>query len=134
MNRGEVYRFNYLWGHEAEKGRTGSRKIRRVCLMMEIRGWLYLFPITSLEPQPEAGNERLYVEIPEIEKRRIGLSLEKRSYLVLDDYNKVRSDELYDFESLTPTGSLSLRFMEGVARRFQTAVQEKRPISGLTRR
>ena len=102
--------------------------------MMQIGDWLYLFPFTSLEPQPEVRGERLYVEIPEIEKRRVGLSLEKPSYLVLDDYNKVRSDELYDFESLTPSGSLSLRFMEDVGRRFQKAVREKRAIRGRTRR
>lgn len=129
MNRGEVYRFNYLWGHEADRGQTGSRKIRRVCLMMQVGDHLYLFPITSLEPQPD----RLFVEVPEIEKRRVGLSLDERSFLILDDYNRVRSDKLYDFESLTPTGTLSLRFMEDIGRRFQTAVREKRPISGLTR-
>lgn len=55
MNRGEVYRFNYLWGHEAERGRTGSRKIRKVCLVMQVGEWLYLFPFTSLEPKPVEG-------------------------------------------------------------------------------
>lgn len=134
MNRGDVYRFNYLWGHEAENGQTGSEKIRRVCLMMQVESWLFLFPITSLEPQSELGRERLYVEVPEIEKRRVGLSSNKPSYLILDDYNKVRSDELYDFESLTPTGSLSPRFVGHVARQLQQALQEKRPISGLARR
>ncbi|BCB17183.1 hypothetical protein [Bosea sp. ANAM02] len=134
MKRGDVYRFNYLWGHEAEKAQTGSKKIRRVCLMMQVENWLLLFPITSLEPQPEAGEERLYVEIPETEKRRVGLSLDKPSYLVLDDYNKVRSDELYDFASMTPTGSLSPRFVGHVARHLHQAIQEKRPIRGLIRR
>lgn len=49
MNRGDVYRFNYLWGHEAERQEESGRKIRRVCLMMQIDEWLYLFPITSLK-------------------------------------------------------------------------------------
>ena len=133
MVPGEIYRFNYLWGHEAQKGRTGSRKVRRVCLAMQIGEYLYLFPITSLEPQPENGRDRLYVEVPEIEKRRVQLSLEKRSFLVLDDYNRVRSDRLYDFESLTPTGTLSLRFMEHIGLMFQAAVRDKRPNLGLTR-
>lgn len=134
MNRGEVYRYNYLWGHEAEQQRENSRKIRRVCLMMQIDGWLYLFPITSLEPQPEEpGDERLYEVIPEIEKRRIGLRSEKVSYLILDDYNRVRSDKLYDFESLEPVGMFSLKFMERVGRRFRDAMRENRPIQGLTR-
>lgn len=134
MKRGDVYRFNYLWGHEAARGQTGSKKIRSVCLMMQVEDWLFLFPITSLEPQPEAGQERLYVEIPELEKSRLRLSSDKPSYLILDDYNKVRSDELYDFESLTPRGSLSPRFVGQVARVLHQAIQEKRPLRGLTRR
>lgn len=135
MNRGEVYRFHYLWGHEAARGEESGRKIRRVCLMMEVNGWLYLFPISGQVPQPrEPGEERLYEVVPETEQRRIGLGSEKVSHLILDDYNKVRADELYDFESLTPTGSFSPRFLEKVARRFLTAMQEKRPIAGLTRK
>ena len=135
MRPGEVYRYNYLWGHEAARGEESGRKIRRVCLMMEVNGWIYLFPISSRVPMPaEQGSERLYEVVPETEQRRIGLSSDKASHLILDDYNKVRPDELYDFESLTPVGSFSARFLEKVARRFLTAVRENRPIAGLTRR
>ena len=38
MRPGEVYRYNYLWGHEAARGEASGRKIRRVCLMMEVNG------------------------------------------------------------------------------------------------
>lgn len=135
MKRGEVYRYNYLWGHEAERGDESGRKVRRVCLMMEINGWLYLFPISSRVPTRRgAGEERLYEIIPETEQRRIGLGPEKVSHLILDDYNKIRPDELYDFESLKPVGSFSQRFLERVARRFLTAVKEKRNIAGTIRR
>lgn len=135
MNRGEVYRFHYLWGHEAARGEESGRKIRHVCLMMEINGWLYLFPISGQVPQPrEPGEERLYEVVPETEQRRIGLGSEKVSHLILDDYNRVRTDELYDFESLMPTGTFSTRFLEKVAKRFMDAMRERRPIAGLTRR
>lgn len=36
---------------------------------------------------------------------------DKVSHLILDDYNKVRVDELYDFESLESVGSFSLKFL-----------------------
>ncbi len=55
MKRGEVYRYHYLWGHEAERGEESGRKIRRVCLMMEVNGWIYLFPISSRVPNPSAS-------------------------------------------------------------------------------
>ncbi|UXN57717.1 hypothetical protein [Phyllobacterium zundukense] len=100
--------------------------------MMEINGW-----ISGQRPQPrQSGEERIYEIIPETERHRIGLGAEadKVSHLILDDYNKVRTDELYDFESLTPVGSFSPRFLERVARRFLDAVRDSRPIAGLTRR
>lgn len=66
MKRGEVYRYNYLWGHEAARGEEGGRKIRRVCLMMEVNGWLYLFQISSQLPKPaEPGNKRIFEVVPE---------------------------------------------------------------------
>jgi hypothetical protein len=135
MKRGEVYRFNYLWGHEAERREESGRKIRRACLMMQVDDHLYLFPLSSLVPRPrEPGEERFYEVVPEIECRRIGLGPDEVSHLILDDYNKVRVDELYDFESLTPVGSFSLRFLEKVARRFIEAVRDRHPIRGLSRR
>ena len=135
MERGEVYRFNYLWSHEAEKNRVSGSKIRRVCLAMKVNEWLYLFRITSLEPQPQDdGEERMYLEIPPIERQRVGLNQDHPSYLILDDYNRVREDELYDFESTTPEGQFSVLFLQEIARRFQVAIQEKRPMQGLIRR
>lgn len=133
MRRGDVFRFHYLWGHEAARGEESGRKIRSVCLVLEIDGWLYLFPITSRKP---AAGERLHEVIPETECRRIGLDPTggRISYLVLDDYNKVRNGEFYDFESLEPVGSFSPRFMKQIARRFLDAVQTRRAITGRTRR
>jgi hypothetical protein len=136
MNRGEVYRFSYLWNHEAKRGEESGRKIRRVVLMMEMGGSLYLFPMSGDRPQPrEDGKERLFVIVPEIERRRIGLGhdTEKVTHLILDHYNKVRRDRLYDFESIHPVGSFSLKFLDQVAKLFREAVHEKRPIVGLKR-
>ncbi|MCD1645124.1 hypothetical protein [Aurantimonas coralicida] len=74
MNVGEVYRFNYLWDHEAERGEESGRKIRRVVFMMEIGGWRYLFPMSGDPPEPrENGVDRVFVIGPEMERRRIGL-------------------------------------------------------------
>lgn len=37
---------------------------------------------------------------------RVGLSSTSPSYLVLDDFNKISRDRLYDFEGLDPLDTL----------------------------
>ena len=134
MIRGGVYRFNYLWSHEHARGEESGRKIRHACLIVETGDHLYLFPITSKKPVAHvAGEERLFEEVPEIECRRVGLSGSGASYLVLDDFNKVRRNKLYDFESLEPMGTLSARFLEKCARQFLQAVAERRKLKGVSR-
>src|SRR5690554_1811924 len=85
---------------------------------------------------PATGPRRgtAYEVIPETGQRRIGLGSDRTSHLILDDYNKVRAGEFYDFESLVPVGSFSTRFLEKVARRFLEAIQQKRCVAGVSRR
>ena len=134
MIRGGVYRFNYLWSHEHDRGEESGRKIRHACLIVETADFLYLFPLTSKKPTPRsAADQRIFEIVPEIECRRVGLSTTGQSYLVLDDYNKVSRSKLYDFEGLDPVGTLSPRFLEGCARRFLQAVAERRKLKGVSR-
>lgn len=134
MIRGGVYRFNYLWSHEHDRGEESGRKIRHACLIIETPEALYLFPFTSKRPVPRtAGERRIFEPVPEIECRRVGLSDTGQSYLVLDDFNKVTRGKLYDFEGLEPVGTLSVRFLEQCARRFLQAVAERRPVKGVRR-
>ncbi|MDB5552541.1 MAG: hypothetical protein JWL86_2525 [Rhizobium sp.] len=134
MIRGGVYRFNYLWSHEHDRGEESGRKIPRACLIVETADFLYLFPITSKKPMPRSTSEqRIFELVPEIESKRIGLSSVSQSYLVLDDFNKVRRDKLYDFEGLDPVGMLSTKFLEKCAGRFLKAIAERRPLKGVSR-
>lgn len=134
MIQGGVYRFHYLWSHEHDRGEGSGRKIRHACLIVESAGFLYLFPFTSKKPVPRtAGDVRIFELVPEIECRRVGLSSTSPSYLVLDDFNKVSRDRLYDFEGLDPLGTLSSRFLEKCARRFLQAIAERRPLKGVSR-
>lgn len=134
MIRGGVYRFNYLWSHEHDRGEESGRKIRHACLIVETVDFLYLFPFTSKKPVPRTADElRIFELVPDIECRRIGLSGIAPSYLVLDDFNKVSRSKLYDFEGLDPVGTLSSRFLEKCARRFLHAVAERRSLRGVSR-
>lgn len=135
MKRGEVYRYGYLWSHEKRKGQESGSKIRRVCLLMQQGEWLFLFPLSHQVPRPlREGTERVYEVVPEMECRRIGLPAGEISHLILDEYNKVRADELFDFEGLEPVGSLSLKFLEKAARRLQEAMTDRKPVVGVMRR
>lgn len=134
MIRGGVYRFNYLWSHEQDRGEESGRKIRHACLIVETPDFLYLFPFTSKKPtRRSAGEQRIFEILPEIECRRVGLSSSVPSYLVLDDYNKVSRSKLYDFEGLDPVGTLSAKFLETCARRFLQAIAERRGLKGVSR-
>ncbi|UVC07771.1 hypothetical protein IHQ71_21670 [Rhizobium sp. TH2] len=134
MIRGGVYRFNYLWSHERDRGEESGRKIRHACLIVETTDFLYMFPFTSKKPVARtAGEKRMFEVVPEIECRRVGLSGSSPSYLVLDDFNKVSRSKLYDFEGIDPVGTLSPKFMEKCARQFLQAVAERRPLKGVVR-
>jgi hypothetical protein len=82
-----VIRYPYLWNREAGKGETEARRDRPVAVGVRIAradGDLALFfPITT--KQPEGG--RFAFEIPVIEKRRAGLDVDRRLWIVMDEYN-----------------------------------------------
>ena len=119
MIPGEVYRFSYVWSHEAARGEESGRKIRRACLLVKRKDRLFLFPITTKLPEPDPARPgRLFLEIPETEVARAGLDPLQVSYLVLDDFNVVRVDELYDFDRLEPDGVFSPRFLSEAVEQF----------------
>lgn len=84
---GHRHPFPYLWSPEAGKRETEGRKDRPVAVGVRIvrpDGDLVLFfPITT--KQPEA--QRLSQEIPSIEKRRAGLDVDLRLWIILDEFN-----------------------------------------------
>ncbi len=121
---GEVYAFNYLWSHQHAAGEESGRKPRPACIVfrsLRSPSELYLFPITTRAP--EAG--RRGMEIPSTERRRCGL--DRRSWLMLDEYNITLESRVYDFETLEPLGSFSGHFLGMVAREIRAVI-----VAGLT--
>ena len=75
-SNGLVISYNYLWAREYDRREESGRKARPACVQIIIAGGksgtvVALFPITSQPPQ--AG--RTALEIPEMEARRIGLTI-----------------------------------------------------------
>ena len=118
FSNGEIYEYNYLWHYQAHQGEETGHKPRPVCLLLpasDTSSQLLLFPITTVEPEPS----QFAVEIPEIERRRVGL--DRRNWLIADEYNLANTDELYDFGSVIPRGTFSLQFLRSFVAAYKDA-------------
>jgi hypothetical protein len=126
LRTGCVIRYPFLWVREAERGETEGRKPRPVAVGVRIarpkgQDVLVLFPITSQQPSAD----RFAVEIPEMEKRRAGLDVALRLWIVLDEYNQDTVGQSFYLEPEPPLGRFSKAFLlplmkEFIARRSGT--------------
>ena len=117
---GDVLEYHYLWQREAGVGEESGRKFRPTCVVVTIVGnptKLFLYPLTTRPPSPD----QTALKIPDIERKRAGL--DETCWLVLDELNVATSDELYDFETLVPTGSFSPAFTRTIV---QEALNRRR--------
>jgi hypothetical protein len=116
---GAVFRYPYLWKHQAEKGETEGRKDRPVAVALRIGRVdgleaIVVIPITSKMPGPE----RNAAEIPEIEKRRVGLNPEMRLWIMLDEANIDALGKSYHLQDQTPIGQFSKPYFLPIVREF----------------
>lgn len=119
LERGNVYRFSYLWSRQFEKGEESGRKARPVCLVLKTsreKGNIFLFALTT-SPPPQ---DRLSIEIPAAEQKHAGLRA--RSWIILDEYNQATEMAAYDFESLEPIGRFGDRFFLKIAETVRRAI------------
>ena len=113
-----VIRYPYLWAWQARAGETEGRKERPVAVgvrMPRADGDLILFfPITSKEPEAS----RFSAEIPAIEKRRTGLDVEMRLWIILDEFNSDIVGRSFYLEPEPPIGRFSKAFFLPLLREF----------------
>lgn len=119
LRTGCVIRFPFLWVREAERGETEGRKSRPVAVGVRIarpngEDILVLFPITSQPPSAD----RFAAEIPEIEKRRAGLDLAMRLWIMLDEYNQDTIGKSFYLEPEPPLGRFSKAFFLPLMKEF----------------
>jgi hypothetical protein len=119
LRTGCVIRFPYLWAREAERGETEGRKPRPVAVGVRITrsggdDILLLFPITSQPP----SRDRFAAEIPEMEKRRAGLDVTLRLWIILDEYNQDSINQSFYLEPETPLGRFSKAFFLPLMKQF----------------
>ncbi len=105
--RGGIYSFNYYWSwqRDTETQSQTIGKTRPVCLLVESKDGLFLFPITSLEPTGAS----VFLEVPKSEWKNAKLN--RRSWVILDEYNRIKRENPYDFESVKPDGVFGNAFL-----------------------
>lgn len=111
FQRGAIYRFNYLWAREHDRGEESGRKDRPACLLLRPEAFpdiLVMFAITS---QPPSSGQTC-VEVPASECEKGGLY--SPAWIILDEYNLVQASRSPDFASLDPTGRFSDRFLREI--------------------
>ena len=119
LERGNVYRFSYLWSWQYAQGEESGRKARPVCLILKTNkksGNLFLFPLTTTQPP----QNRLAIEIPAAERKSAGL--DSKSWIILDEYNQASDVYMYDFESTEPLGKFGDRFLRKIADTVKQAI------------
>lgn len=116
IRTGSVITYPYLWGRQASQGETEGRKDRPTAVAVRLPrsngDRLILLAITSRQPDPTTRA----IEIPEQERRRAGLSIDLRLWLVIDEMNVDVIGRSYYLRPEQPLGSFSDRFFLPVLR------------------
>jgi len=125
-----VIRYPYLWVREAAQSETEGRKYRPVTVGVRIArvdgDMLLLFPVTTKEP----ASGRFAAEIPVTEKRRAGLDVDLRLWIILDEYNTDVVGQSFYLEPEPPIGRFSKAFFLPLVREF---VARRKSLKGVNR-
>ena len=131
---GQVIDYPYLWAWQDERGETEGRKNRPTCVVVAVRSakdgftHMALLAITTQPPQ----DDRIALEVSDIECRRAGLSDVKRCWIVVDEYNYDIAERSWYIEpGVKALGRFSKAFMMKIATAFAEARTTGRRVSRL---
>lgn len=125
---GEIVSYPYLWHRQSAEGRHNPEKDRPVCLAISL--WDEAQQITHLVILPISGTAPLEsqttLEVPKLELRRANLSLSKRAWITVDEYNYDIIERSFYFDpGQKPRGSFSPKFMEQVRKAIRPMLAAK---------
>ncbi|MGB7243315.1 MAG: hypothetical protein WBC93_14655 [Sulfitobacter sp.] len=113
--KGDVWHYDYLWHREHESGQENARKSRPTALVTTFvdksgRTNLFWLPITSKRPQ----EDRVAIEIPQIERRRAGLASDLPLWVMADEYNHEFLETSFYIDPNGYCGAFSMPFIHRV--------------------
>ena len=123
---GQLIWYPYLWARQQAAGETEGRKDRPCCMLLPVQKAgsketvLYLLAVSTVPPT----NRDDAIEVPEIERRRGGLSEWKaRCWVYVNEYNRdVAERSFYLDPAIDPIGAFGASFVTKIAVAFKTAV------------
>lgn len=124
---GDVWSYPYLWARQARDGEIEGRKARPCALILLLRQdddrtVVVLLAITSQRPRDgEAA-----VEVPEIERRRAGLDLDRPLWVIVDERNEDVLPGSWDFEPGGRIGSFGVAFTGQLRQAKMEAIRARR--------
>ena len=124
---GDVWSYEYLWRREHEAGAEHGRKSRPTALVATVvdhdgRTNLFILPITSKKP----GEDRLAMEVPQMDRARAGLDSGMRLWVILDEYNHDVLETSFYFDPNGRRGEFSPVFNQKALATFIEAARKGR--------
>lgn len=125
--QGDVWSYDYLWRQEFDAGIEHGIKPRPTALVATAIGQdgrtnLFMLAITSKRP----STDRLFVEVPEIERARAGLDRHMPLWIILDEYNHEFLETSYHLDPLGKIGSFSSSFSNRALAAFVDAAKARK--------
>jgi hypothetical protein len=119
VQTGSVISYPYLWFRESHLGEAEGRKMRPSAVALRLKresgaDLIVLLAITSKQPLPS----RTAIEVPQNEKRRVGLDSDKRLWIVLDEYNTDSIGESFYLAPGSLIGNFGQTFFLSLLRAF----------------
>ncbi len=119
VQTGSVIEYQYLWRREALSGQIEGSKRRPTAVAFRLAGMasdiIYLMPITTKEPDANA----IAIEVPQIEKKRAGLDLDLRQWIILSEMNADLIPGSFVLEPNAKIGMFGKAFFQTVMRQWK---------------
>lgn len=124
---GSIIEYPYLWSDQDRRGETEGRKHRPVCVALTVRSsqsehHVLLLAVSGQAPRPDQAA----LAIPEIERRRAGLTRYPAAWITTSEYNyDILERSFYYDPNAAVLGALSQSFMAKVATELRERLRRR---------
>jgi hypothetical protein len=125
---GSIIDYPYLWRWQSEAGREHGEKDRPVCLalaMPDTKQNITHLVILAISATPPFEGQRV-IEIPPLELRRAGLSLLRRGWITVGEFNYDTLERSFYLDSMqAQRGSFGPTFLEEIRQALRPLLASK---------